>query len=338
LRLLFTIGFFFTTIFCFAQQNISYWQVDNYVYGIKPTAPKELAQKLTKPFSQDAEKVRAIFRWIATNISYGTNVKIKTKFLNSFDDDTSTVLKSLNERVAENVLQKQLAVCDGYSRLFKTLCDYANIRAEVITGYGRTDRDRISSKFNTNHTWNAVYFDSSWHLLDVTWASGYSSYFNNDYVQSFNEHYYLTEPQEFIKDHYPEDPKWTLLPQIPLLQEYQLSPFKPAGYVRSKIKAYFPTKGIIDAAVGDSILITIETDEKQKNIRVTDIAYNEDVEYDSICTTIKPLIQMQGEKHVCFYVVENANVDFINVVLNDRNTLRYKLNVHQRSIQSTTMK
>jgi Uncharacterized protein involved in cytokinesis, contains TGc (transglutaminase/protease-like) domain len=27
-------------------------------------------------------------------------------------------------------------------------------------------------RFAVNHTWNSVYIDSTWYLLDVTWASG----------------------------------------------------------------------------------------------------------------------------------------------------------------------
>lgn len=191
------------------------------------------------------------------NVSCDANNKLKNHLAKDYAEDTSLVLKPLDERVSENVLQKGLAVCDGYARLFKTICDYTGIQVVIITDYGRTDQDCIGTKFFTNHTWNAVYFDSAWHLLDVTWASGYTSYFGNDYIQHLDEHYYLTPPAGFIRDHYPEDSKWTLLPQVPLVQEYKFSPFKRSGFIRSRIKSYYTAKGVIDAAIGDRVVIAL---------------------------------------------------------------------------------
>src|SRR6185369_15894085 len=122
----------------------------------------------------DLEKVRAIFRWITGHIDYNTTVLAKTRKASFVDyeepDDTSTVLKPLTERVAQIVLQKRKSVCEGYAKLFKSLCDHAGVRSEVICGYAKPNLDRQGLKFKTNHSWNAVFVDSSWHVLDVTWA------------------------------------------------------------------------------------------------------------------------------------------------------------------------
>ena len=64
--------------------------------------------------------------------------------------------------VAQKVLRRGKAVCDGYARLFKVLCQYTGLEAVVLNGYVRTDVGRSSERFKTNHTWNAVRIDSVW--------------------------------------------------------------------------------------------------------------------------------------------------------------------------------
>ena len=177
----------------------------------------------------DREKVRAIFRWITEHIDYnvmpfGQRKNITRQFYEEPDDST-VALPPLNERVAAKVLNKGVAFCEGYSRLFKTLCDHAGIKAEIIYGYARTNNNR---RFAVNHTWNSVYIDSSWYLLDVTWASGVVCY-GNEYIRQYNDFYFLTPPSEFIRDHYPEDLQWTLLNDPPVYREYGQSPFRYSG-------------------------------------------------------------------------------------------------------------
>ena len=87
--------------------------------------------------------------------------------------EDNTPLKPLSERVAETVLQRKVAVCDGYARLFTTLCDYAGIRSAIIVGYARAGTNKPAKRFGINHYWNAVMIDGNWYLLDATWASGY---------------------------------------------------------------------------------------------------------------------------------------------------------------------
>ena len=109
----------------FAQgRSIDFSSIDYRVLSINDTNPDSLAQKLVAPYTNDLQKVRAIFRWITENISYKTFRYKKVAFVkdlnHDFDDDTG-VLKPLTRRVAENVLRKRKAVCNGYTRLFKAL-------------------------------------------------------------------------------------------------------------------------------------------------------------------------------------------------------------------------
>jgi transglutaminase/protease-like cytokinesis protein 3 len=133
----------------------------------------------------------------------------------------------VNELVAEDVLKKRTAFCYGYSRFFKCLCDYADIPCEIINGYGRGDVHQVGKNFRTNHSRNAVKLDSNWYLIDVTWASGYFTYNNNQFIKHFDDQYFLTLPEQFALDHFPDDLKWSLLQQPPASENFCIILIKP---------------------------------------------------------------------------------------------------------------
>ena len=133
--------------------------------------------------------------------------------------------------VAQKVLRRGIAVCDGYSRLFKVLCQYAGIEAVVLNGYAHSDFNSGGNRFRTNHTWNAVCIDSVWHLVDATWGAGYMTY-SDEFVQKQNDFYFLTPPDEMIRDHYPEDLRWSLLTHPPGLAEFKKAPFRSKSFLK----------------------------------------------------------------------------------------------------------
>ena len=267
----FLVILFFLPLRFYSQVGQSnFYAIDNKVGSISVAKADTLAKQLASLGKTDREKVRAIFRWITEHIDYnvmpfGQRKKIPRQFYNE-PDDSNVALPPLNERIAAKILNTGVAFCEGYSRLFKTLCDHAGIKAEIIYGYARTNSNR---KFAVNHTWNSVYIDSSWYLLDVTWASGVVSY-GNEYIRQYNDFYFLTPPAEFIRDHYPEDPQWTLLKDPPVYREFAQSPFRYSGYIKAGVSSYFPAKGVIEVAVGDTIAIELKARKEISNFFVSE--------------------------------------------------------------------
>ena len=304
-----------------AQSDFS--SIDRKVRSIPFSDAKTLAGQLSSLGKTEREKTRAIFRWITEHIDY--NIKIFNRNKTSpglfyeEPDDSSAALPSLNERVSGKVLNRRIAFCDGYSRLFKTLCDLSGIKSEIITGYARTNFNR-SGRFNVNHTWNAVYLDSSWHLLDVTWASGFISY--GQYIRQYNDFYFLTPPEQFIRDHYPEDHRWTLMTDPPFYREYNLSPFRYFGFIKAGISNYLPAKGVIDVAIGDTILFEMTSNKEIKSFFVSDIVYE-----DSTHTSSLNAFELKGNKFSFKFPVSPATAGWLYVYCNDELTLRYKINV-----------
>jgi transglutaminase/protease-like cytokinesis protein 3 len=302
-------------------------------YSAEITSPRALSYKITSPYKTDLQKVRAIVQWIAENISYNVRPYYSNQqtpfFLYYNEPDDTSALKSLSERVAEGVLMRRVAFCDGYSRLFKTLCDYAGIKSEVILGYAKTGMER-GNKFRSNHTWNAVYIDSAWKLLDVTWASGYAT-FGGDYVPHYNEYYFLTPPQDFVRDHYPEDLQWTLLSSPPVLKEFNYTPFKSQAFVRHKIVSYKPQNGIIEASVGDTLTFELETEEIEKKLWIADTPYIDSSVIASAATldAAKASNIIRGNKVVYNYTVNSNAIEWLNVIFGNDLIMRYKLNIRK---------
>jgi transglutaminase/protease-like cytokinesis protein 3 len=321
----------------FAQTPYSnFYQVDERAKYLPITTPDSLARQLTFPYTKDIEKVRAIFRWITENISYNVKPARKTNTVETknylYDDPADTgALKPLSERVAIEVLNRRIAFCDGYARLFSTLCNYAGIQSEVITGYANGSMNRRKGRFGSNHRWNAVKIDSSWYLLDATWASGYVTYGSNDFIKSYNDFYFLTSPKAFARDHYPEDPKWTLLSEIPNMFEFEYSPFKAHAFSANNIVSYLPKSGIIEAKEGDTLRFELEASSPLQPVFIVDTPYVD----SAVIATAKQTIRtnqwtsQSGKKAIISYVVTSPNTQWLSIICNEMEILRYKLNVQK---------
>lgn len=154
-----------------------------------------LVNYLIKPAEDETQKVRAIFRWISQNITYDVDAYFDQRLI---------------VEEPEKVIRRGRAVCGGYAQLFKRMCKEAGIQSEIIAGWSKGYIEQLSPK--PNHAWNAVKINQQWHLLDVTWGSGYIND-QQTYSKAFQGHYFLTEPNLLIYDHLPEDEKWQQLDQ-----------------------------------------------------------------------------------------------------------------------------
>ncbi|HEX2532505.1 MAG TPA: transglutaminase domain-containing protein [Chitinophagaceae bacterium] len=296
--------------------------------------PDSLAYKLTAPFTSELEKTRAIFRWITGHIAYRTRLPFSRSGRyaarhRSETEDSVLDSKPLNERVAYEVLRDREAVCDGYARLFKTLCDYAGIRSELVTGYVRTGGNRPGS-FRSNHTWNAVRIDSTWYLADATWASGYITYLTEEFVRSYDDFYFLTPPDQLIRSHFPEDVRWTLLPQTPTVREFQQTPFKCMAFSSSQILRFFPSTGIIEATVGDSVRIELETVDADKKMMVYTGLPLDSARFSTPIPDTGTGAVVRGRNISYTFYPATPGEDWLNVVYNNYTVLRYRLRIRPR--------
>jgi hypothetical protein len=172
-----------------------------------------LAAYLAAPARDDREKARAIFRWITNNVAY----------------DFALWRESADP---EAVLKRRRAVCSGYSALFKALAQAAGLQAEVVYGLskGIGFEGGEGPAGSPSHAWNAVKIAGEWRLLDCTWGAG-SLEARRGFVPRFRGHYFLTPPEIFLDDHFPEEPRWQLLdPPIPREEYFRRVQRRPAFF------------------------------------------------------------------------------------------------------------
>jgi Transglutaminase-like domain len=255
----------FLSLIAFSQEAESkFLSVDSFATTVKYKGDLDsLTKKLTDPYSKQLFKARAIFKWITENIGYDYKYFNRHNYIgkdpktyrcrDSIDCEAKKLAWETN--YIQNVLRKKKAVCDGYSMLFKKMCDIAGLRSEVIPGYSRTEYYQVGTSGSLDHAWNSIWIDSTYYLLDATWAAG-GCVENNDgkllfFLKRFNDYYWLTPPEDFARNHYPENPIWTLIPNY-TKEQFAANPyFKPAEL--SNIKLITPKSGVVNAKKGDTI-------------------------------------------------------------------------------------
>jgi transglutaminase/protease-like cytokinesis protein 3 len=150
----------------------------------------------------------------------------------------------LKQYSPEEILQKRKAVCQGYSGLFKALCDEAGIRCELIPGYSKGYGYVPKKSFtNSDHAWNAVFLNNKWHVLDVTWGAGGINE-KQKFVKDFKDEYFLTDPAIFVIKHMPLDPMWQLLDCPVSIQDFAKNDEAVATAAKSNKKCMDYSKSI----------------------------------------------------------------------------------------------
>lgn len=173
-----------------------------------------LAHALTDGLEDDSLKLRSIYLWVTRHIRYDVKQLEKGEF-RGYSPQT--------------VLKKRRGICQDYCRLFDTLCYLAGLHSRTVTGYTLSPlSDPGDSLFHAHHCWSAVQIRGNWKLLDITWASGNVCLrwrklrpllslvrirlpFRLKYYRERKDYYFLTQPDEFVKEHLPSDPAWQML-------------------------------------------------------------------------------------------------------------------------------
>jgi hypothetical protein len=175
---------------------------------------KDLADYLVIPARNDLQKARLAFTWVATYIQYDAEAFNTGNYKNEFS--------------ADSVLMRRTAVCEGYSTLFMELGLKMDLEVVKIVGYAKGYGLEINKKFpETNHAWNAIKIDNEWHLIDVTWGSGYGFTKGNkmESVMEFDPYWFCVKPKECIFSHLPENNDWQLIQNSISLTQFEELPY-----------------------------------------------------------------------------------------------------------------
>jgi len=191
--------FFSPTLF--AQQK-DYTAIDEYVKklgSLDNLNVATIADTITRNFPDKQNKARAIFYWIANNIS----IDLKATRAN---DKTKTL--------PETVVQMRKSTPLGFSLLLQEMCSLANIRCLSVDGYLRTKADDINNKPDEiNHSWNVVQLGQSpeqWYYIDAARACGFTDAKLSMFTKQFTSGYFFADRILFNLDHFPDNEAWQL--------------------------------------------------------------------------------------------------------------------------------
>jgi hypothetical protein len=296
-------------------------------------------------------KARAIFKWLAENIRYDYkyynkyHYKGKEPKTYKCKDENDCEAKKITREIKyiDKALRKKKAVCQGYSMLFKKMCDIAGLKSEMIIGYVRTEHYQVGTAGILDHAWNAVRIDSAYYLLDVTWAAGGCGK-NDDgkllyYSKNFNNYYWLTPADDFVRNHYPQNPKWVLLPNY-TKENFAANPYYAPGELH-KIKLINPSSGIITVKTGDTIYFKLNYDSNFKDLQInSNVFRNPDVwvwdklskrksirRLDTLAVKKQQYIayHLNGDQYEFNYVVTDKSLSYLDILFDKQRVMRFKV-------------
>ncbi|MBQ8688439.1 MAG: hypothetical protein IJ512_07840 [Ruminococcus sp.] len=146
----------------------------------------QAAQNFIIEGDTDYEKCQSIYKSICDIITYDTTAP--------YAHSVAGVLYDTN------------AVCEGYAKTFKLLCDREDIPCLAVLG-------NFDSENMTAHMWNYVYLDNAWYACDPTWDDALSG-----------TDYFMRGSAVFNQNHTPESPYSIMEMYFPELSEEDYSP------------------------------------------------------------------------------------------------------------------
>lgn len=190
---IFLILSFFFSLLSFGQANVGFALVDAKMTAIPANATNSteaIAKYINANFKTENDKIRAVFYWTGSNISYDV--------ANMF---AVNITETPQDRIAKTLKTKK-GICGDYAMIFNEIANLVGVKSVVVEGYTKQD-GKVAT---LSHAWCAAKIENKWYLFDPTWGSGYVN--NNKYTRKTNNSYFKVAPSKMINSHMPFDYLW----------------------------------------------------------------------------------------------------------------------------------
>ncbi|OED45232.1 hypothetical protein AB832_01435 [Flavobacteriaceae bacterium (ex Bugula neritina AB1)] len=242
-----TLLLLFSSIVSFNLSSQDFSNINAIVYKYPETYsnPKKLADQISKDFTTETEKAMAVYSWITKNVSYDFNESGKYAYTYKNRKEYLKKDKKYVEKISKRVISKGKAVCEGYSQLFKNICDHLGVICFVVSGKAKTQINDIGKRYSIDHAWNIVEINFKKYLIDVTWGAGYYDTTLDKFIKKPNKFYFGTEPAVFIQKHYPDLYENSLLKYTISKEEFSNWPLHYSTKESQSITQISPVNGIL---------------------------------------------------------------------------------------------
>jgi len=265
---------------------------------------------VTKKFPDSKDKSRAIFDWIAYNISFD----VKAARTNGNEKSTSDI-----------ILKTRKATSSGYASLFQDMCSVAKIRCLTVDGYLKNNVEQFSEKPEEfNHTWNVVQLGQSpesWYYIDPTLGAGYTDDKITVYTKAYDDAYFFADKTIFNLQHLPDNKSWLLGPGSKSSKSFFSSPLIKNGAYEFGISNFSPDDGFIKTTTSSSVQFSFKVypasaidtvalaigEDKKKKIKIVDYTFSKGVvkfSYKFDVENSYPVTILINNKPVLGYLVE----------------------------------
>ena len=181
----------------------------------------------------EAESAYLVFKWISENIQ-----------VNYYDKDLDDPI---------NVYNSGKGTPKALSSLFNNFSYYLKIVSDSISGYLKgVNYMNYDIQSDRNYTWNYVEIKGEYYLLDVSMVA------DIEFRESYPEFIYLyfgTEPEIFIRQHFPKESKWQLLSELYTLEKFESMALLTPFFYLLGFKTISPDITNITKKIGDGRII-----------------------------------------------------------------------------------
>lgn len=293
------------------------------MYPKQYASADQLARQIEADFTNDKDKVRAIYTWLAMNVAYDLETlysgQTQINFSYSGEEDLQRKLAAINTSTVNKTLRSNKAICEGYAQTFKKVAEKMGIPCMLIGGFSKGDvQDIGDNPSEENHAWNAVKINRKWFLVDATWGAGYTN--GNRWIRRFDDFFFLTDPDKFALTHFPSEPTWLLTSKQLTKQEFYETPIFEKAFFKHDLELLSPLKGRIFAKPNTTIKFTLGRIPEMVTLYYA-------FKGDTYSKKIEPTCNATR----CTFGVpftQNRNTELL-IFANERNALKYKVTLKE---------
>ena len=121
----------------------------------------------------------------------------------------------------------------------------------------------------TDHEYNVIKLDNKWYPIDSTWGAGHIE--SKKFIKSYNEFYFLADPELLIKTHFPADEKWLLTKKKYTLEEFFKWPIVKHSFYLYGFEKYSPEIGLMNLTDSNSLKFIVYGKDMSKKTGICDI-------------------------------------------------------------------